>query len=76
MATNYMTTKRSKHVDVQHHVIRYWCDRDVMDLTYSNTAGQLADIMTKVLAYPTFSRHRGQSMSDQMVDDVTGPFSG
>ena len=23
MATNFMTTKRTKHVDIQHHVIRY-----------------------------------------------------
>ena len=73
-STNYMTTKRTKHVDVKHHVIRYWCKEDVIDFAYIESASQLADIMTKCLAYPVFTRHRSQCMSDIHVDDVTGPF--
>ena len=73
-ATNYMTTKRTKHVDIKHHVIRYWCKEDVIDFSYIDTASQLADIMTKCLAYPAFSKHRSQCMSDIRVNDVTGPF--
>ena len=73
-STNYMTTKRTKHVDVKHHVIRYWCKEDVIDFAYIESCSQLADIMTKVLPYPVFSRHRAQCMSDIHVDDIKGPF--
>ena len=74
MATNYMTTKRTKHVDIRHHVIRYWCDQDVMDFTYINTSDQLADLMTKALTLPHFRRHRAQCMSDIEVKDDNNPF--
>ena len=67
MSTNYMTTKRTKHIDVKHHVIRYWCDNDVIDFAYNTmycvTDGQLADIMTKVLTSPCFKRLRCRCMS-------------
>lgn len=76
MATNYMTTKRTKHIDVKHHVIRYWCNSDVMDFCYTDSDSQLADIMTKTLTYPAFKRHRSQCMSDMQVNDVEGPFAG
>jgi hypothetical protein len=73
-ATNFMTTKRTKHVDIKYHVIRYWCKEDVIDFAYIDSHSQLADIMTKVLPYPAFRRHRSQCMSDIHVDDRTGPF--
>ena len=73
-ATNYTTTKRTKHMDVKHHVIRYWCRRDVIDFAYLDTSNQLADIMTKVLTFPVFNRHRAQCMSDIQVKDIPGPF--
>ena len=74
MATNYMTTKRTKHVDIKHHVIRYWCRKGVMDFAYTHTSGQLADIMTKCLSKSTFTRLRSRCISDIHVNDVTGPF--
>ena len=75
MSTNFMTSKRTKHIDVKHHVIRYWCKDNVVDFAYTNTDGQLADIMTKILSYPHFTKHRSHCMSDRVVNDVTGPFS-
>lgn len=69
-----MTTKRTRYVDVRFHVIRYWHKEDVLDFTYTETNGQLADIMTKVLTGPPFRRHRAQCMPDTIVDDVDGPF--
>ena len=75
MSTNFSTTKRSKHIDVKHHVIRYWCKDDIIDFAYTTTCSQLADIMTKSLSYPCFSRHRSICTSDASVDDITGPFS-
>ena len=73
-STNFMTTKRTKHVDVKHHVIRYWCKEDVIDFAYIESSSQLADIMTKCLPFPAFRRHRSQCMSNIHVDDVTGLF--
>ena len=70
-----MTTKRKKHVDIKHHVIRYWCKDDVMDFAYIESEEQLADIMTKVLTGPAFRRHRAQCMSDIHVEDRTGKFN-
>ena len=37
MSTNYMTTKRTKHIDVKHHVIRYWCKEGVVDFSHIDT---------------------------------------
>ena len=74
LSTNYMTTKRSKHVDVKHHVIRYWCKEDVMDFCYIDTDSQLADMLTKIQTGPTFRRQRSQLMSDMHVEDKTGCF--
>ena len=74
MTTNYMTTKRTKHIDVRHHVIRYWCKEDVLDFAYTNTHGQLTDMMTKVLTRSHFTRHRASTMSNMDVADVRGPF--
>ena len=74
MSTNFMTTKRTKHVDIRHHVIRHWCRKDVMDFSYVDTDNQLADIMTKMLTYPAFRRHRMQCMSNEHVKDDNNPF--
>ena len=74
MATNFMTTKRTKHVDIKHHVIRYWCKDDVMDFACVDTDNQLADIMTKILTLPSFRRHRAQCMSNMHVEDNNKPF--
>ena len=74
MATNYITSKRTKHIDIKHHVIHYWCSKDVMDFTYIDTTSQLADIMTKVLTMPHFRRHRDQCMSNIEVKDDNNPF--
>ena len=74
MSTNFMTTKRTKHMDVQYHVIRYWHKEDVIDFAYTNSDGQLADIMTKCLSHPPFSKHRQQCMSNMQVNDRRGRF--
>ena len=73
--TSYMTIKLTKHVDIKHHVIRYWCKEDVMDFAYVDTDNQLADIMTKILTMPAFRRHRAQCMSDMHVDDNNNHFN-
>ena len=74
MATNYVTSKRTKHIDIKHHVIRYWCNEDVMDFAYLDTTSQLADIMTKILTMPHFRRHRAQCMSNMHVKHDNNPF--
>ena len=74
MATNYITSKQTKHIDIKHHVIRYWCSKDVMDFTYISTSDQLADIMTKILHGPQFRRLRSRCMTDEEVKDNYNPF--
>ena len=74
MSTNYMTTKRTKQVEIRHHVIRYWCRKDVMDFKYVDSESQLADIMTKVLTYPSFSKHRERVTSDVHVTENNNTF--
>ena len=74
MSTNFMTTKRTKQIEIRHHVIRYWCRKDVMDFTYVSTDRQLADIMTKVLTYPSFSKHRSACTSDVHIDENNEPY--
>ena len=71
MSTNYMTTKRTKHIDVKHHVIRYWCKEGVIGFAYIDTESQLADIMIKILTKPAFVRHRAHCMTDM---NVRGPY--
>ena len=74
MSTNFMTTKRTKHVDIQHHIIRYRCRKDVMDFAYVDTDNQLADMMHKILTHPPFRIHRAQCMSNEHVKDDNNPF--
>ena len=75
IVNNVWAIKRTKHIDVKHHVIRYWHNKNVIDFAYTNTDGQLADIMPKCLSYPIFTRHRLQCMSNIEVLDKRGPFT-
>lgn len=67
MSTNFIINKYTKHIDVKHYIIRYWCKKDAIDFTYT---GQLTDLMTKFLARSVFVRHRTQCMPDTHVEDV------
>jgi hypothetical protein len=49
---------RSKHIDIRHHFIRDHVHDGSFSTTWIPTADMPADIFTKVLPFPAFSRHR------------------
>ena len=58
LATNPTFHARTKHIGVRHHFIRDRVEcRDII-LNYVPTDDQVADILTKALAYDKFSRFR------------------
>jgi hypothetical protein len=52
------TTRRSKHIDIKHHMIRLQAERGVIIPYYVPSANNVADIFTKALSKPTFLRLR------------------
>jgi hypothetical protein len=49
---------RSKHIDIRHHFIRDHVSDGSFSTTWIPTEDMPADIFTKVLSLPIFSRHR------------------
>ena len=49
---------RSKHIDIRHHFIRDHVQDGSFSTTWIPTADMPADIFTKALPFPVFSRHR------------------
>lgn len=44
---------RTKHIAIQHHLIREWVERKIIEVTYVTSANHVADILTKSLTGPT-----------------------
>ena len=63
-----MASARSKHIDLNHHVIRHHNDKDTICLTYCSTSKMIADMLTKCLARSAFERLRSQVMTDVTID--------
>ena len=49
---------RSKHIDIRHHFIRDLVQNGSFSTTWIPTGDMPADIFTKALPFPIFSRHR------------------
>jgi hypothetical protein len=49
---------RSKHIDIRHHFIREHIRAGSFSTTWIPTEDMPADIFTKALPFPSFSRHR------------------
>ena len=56
MGTNNMDSARSKHIDLRHHVIRYYYYKDVILLEYIETPKMISDMLTKLPTKPGFQR--------------------
>ena len=61
------SARRSKHIDLRHHVIRYRNDKGTIRLSYCPTSKMIADMLTKCLAWPAFERLRSQVMTDEDI---------
>ena len=50
LALNPVTGRKSKHIDIKHHVIRYYVQKDKISLVCTPTAEMVADGFTKSLS--------------------------
>jgi len=48
---------RTKHIEIQYHFIRQHVESDTIELTYCPTHEMTADIFTKPLPRPQFTKH-------------------
>ena len=67
LGTNNMASARSKHIDLRHHVIRYYNDKGTILLEYVESSQMIADMLTKILTRPGFERLRATVMTDQQI---------
>ncbi len=51
---------RSKHIDVRYHYVREFVENEQGSIMYINTDEQVADILTKSLAYQKQSKFSGR----------------
>ncbi len=49
---------RSKHIEIKHHILREHSARNFLALHFIPSANNVADVFTKPLAFPQFSRFR------------------
>jgi len=57
---NTLETRRTKHIDVKHHFLRDIVANGKVSLEYLSTDEQIADMLTKPLAYPKFEYFRSK----------------
>ena len=55
---NQVQHKRTKHIDVRHHLLRDNVEKGNIVLTYCLTEEQIADIFTKALSKDQFKSNR------------------
>jgi hypothetical protein len=51
-----MSHRRTKHIDVRYHYVRQLIAFGKMEVDYVPTADMLADVLTKPLPLPAFTR--------------------
>ena len=57
MANNRCSSKRTRHVDIKHHLIHDTADEGKVRVTYVKTKDQHADVLTKPLDRRMFEKH-------------------
>jgi len=68
LAKNPEFHARTKHIDIQYHFIREHAEYERIRLTYCPTDKMTADIFTKALPQPAFTRHNlGLGLIDQSI---------
>ena len=73
IASNFMSQKRTRYVDIRYHFIRDYVKDGTIKLFYCQTAKMLADILTKALPRPQYQRLRTQIMTD-VLSYIEGDF--
>ena len=57
LATNKHASRRTKHIDVKHHLVRDTSDAQRVRVAYVRSEEQHADLLTKPLDMQTFYKH-------------------
>ena len=63
IAENPISVGRTKHINVRYHFIRELVERKVLNIQYTESSNQHADILTKPLRLKDFARHRSFLMN-------------
>ena len=63
IAENPISGGRTKHIDVRCHFVRELVERKVLNIPYTESSNQHADILTKPLGLEAFARHRSFLMN-------------
>ena len=66
-----MITKRSKHIRIKYHYVRQQVKDKVIAMEYINTKHNIADIFTKLLAYPVFAGLSEKIVKTKIFGTVT-----
>ena len=65
MAENRFSSKRTRHVDIKHHIVRDAIEGRVVDIEHVRSEEQHAEVLTKTLDMKTFERHASFLMNSQ-----------
>ena len=63
IAENPISGGRTKYIDIRYHFIRQLVEREVLNIQYTASSNQHADILTKPLRLEAFAKHRSFLMN-------------
>ena len=66
IADNPVSQRRTRHMDIRYHFVRDYIEDGTVTVKYCPTQQMLADIMTKMMPKPTFTRLRNKIIGDVM----------
>ncbi len=58
IAENWMSSKRTKHIDIKYHHVRELVEKGEIEIQHLSTEKQPADMLTKNLPKTTYEKHR------------------
>jgi len=70
LSRNPVLHKRSRHIHIRYHFVRDHCNNGHVELAYISTNENLADLMTKCLAFKTHSYLTGKLLFDRRGLDL------
>lgn len=63
MATNNFSSRRTRYIDVKHHIVRDTMDKGVVKIEYVKSGEPHVDASTKASDVETLGRHQGFPLS-------------
>ena len=67
VATNPMSQKRTRHIDIKHHFIRDYVSDETIKIVWCPTSEMLADIMTEALTGSALKTERPKILSNRTL---------